>query len=116
MTSHVSLQRDAYPVPFAAELYEEIRTELQRPDLSDADLEKALCGHELAVFTAAPGARSRALRSLALPAPRHGLDMPAHDLNPPLAVRFAPVVALWQRMLQPIAPQLKRLPVPFKDH
>jgi hypothetical protein len=117
MTSHVTLQRDAYPVSLAdTGLFEEIRTVLKRPDLTDDDLQTLLCGHELSILLAAPDARADVVRSLAVPAPRRGLDMPAHDLNPPLAVRFAPVVTYWQRLLQPIAPQLKRLPVPFKDH
>lgn len=117
MTSHVSLQRDAYPVSLAdTGLFDEIRSEIRRPDLSDEDLQNLLCGHEVTILTAAPEARSALVRSLPVPAPCLGLEMPAHDLNPPLAARFAPVAAFWQRLLQPVAPQLKRLPISFKDH
>jgi len=117
MTSHVSLQRDAYPVSLAdTGFFDEIRCDIGRPDLSDEDLHTLLRGHEFTILTAAPETRSALVRSLPVPAPRLGLEMPAHDLNPPLSVRFAPVVAFWQRLLQPVAPQLKRIPVSFKDH
>jgi len=117
MTSHVSLQRDAYPVSLAdTGLFDGIRSEIGRPDLSDGDLQRLLCGHEVAFLTASPEARLALVRSLPVPPPRLGLEMPAHDLNPPLAARFAPVATFWQRLLQPVAPQLKRLPVSFKDH
>lgn len=110
-------------------LFEEIRTVLKRPDLSDDVLANVL-GTPPAALVENPdtfGAiqdcgntqtRADAIRLLAVPAPSHGLDMPTHDLNPPLAVRFAPLAARLQRALQIFAPQLKRMPAParVKEH
>ncbi|WP_269580971.1 hypothetical protein [Roseibium sp. Sym1] len=81
--------------------YDEIRTVLNRPDLSDEILREVLDS----------GRHAAPVRALPVPPPRHGLDMPAHDLNPPLAVRLAPQLRAWQRALQLLRPRMKRSPV-----
>ncbi|MBN8181982.1 hypothetical protein [Roseibium aggregatum] len=121
MTSHVSIDQRTSPTLFAdSKLLEEIRTVLKRPDLGDDVLLSVLSGSAatrrgIDHFAGTPQDRAAFIRTLPVPAPRHGLEMPHHDLNPPLAVRFAPLVALWQRAVLPLAPQLKRVPVPAKD-
>lgn len=121
MTSHVSIDRTASPTLFAdSMLLEEIRSVLKRPDLGDDVLLSVLASSPagrrgIGHAADTPQDRAAFIKTLPVPAPRHGLNMPQHDLNPPLAVRFAPLVALWQRAMQPLAPQLKRIPVPSKD-
>ncbi|EAV45481.1 hypothetical protein [Roseibium aggregatum] len=123
MTQHVSIDHQTATTAalFAdSDLLDEIRSVLKRPDLGDDVLLSALASspaarHGINHVTAMPQDRETFIRTLPVPAPRHGLEMPQHDLNPPLAVRFAPLVALWHRALQPLAPQLKRVPVPAKD-
>jgi hypothetical protein len=121
MTQYVSIDQTATSALFAdRDLLDEIRSVLKRPDLGDDVLLSALASspagrRAISHVTATPQDRVAFIRSLPVPAPRHGLEMPQHDLNPPLAVRFAPLVALWHRIVQPLAPQLKRIPVPAKD-
>lgn len=81
--------------------YDHIRTVLNRPDLSDEMLREVLdrSGHPTPI------------RALPVPPPHHGLDMPAHDLNPPLAARLAFLPRAWQRALQLRHPWMKRTPV-----
>ncbi|TYC64920.1 hypothetical protein FMN63_20945 [Stappia sp. BW2] len=121
MTQHVSIDQTASPALFAdSDLLDEVRSVLKRPDLGDDALLSALANAPaarggIAHVSATPQDRADFIRTLPVPAPRHGLEMPQHDLNPPLAVRFAPLVALWHRALHPLAPQMKRVPVPAKD-
>ncbi|MCX2721938.1 hypothetical protein [Roseibium salinum] len=103
-----------------ASVCEEIRQVMKRPDLSDDVLLHALSGHydqdnsltpgALAAGQGLPEERASVIRTMIVPPPRHGLEMPAHDLAPPLSVRFAPVIARWQRVLAAGRPQLKRAP------
>ena len=122
MTQHVSIDHQTATTALFADsdLLDEIRSVLKRPDLGDDVLLSALANSPAArcginPVTTAQQDRAAIIRTLPVPAPSHGLEMPQHDLNPPLAVRFAPLVALWHRALQPLAPQLKRVPVPAKD-
>lgn len=112
-------------------LFEEIRIVLKRPDLSDDALSNVLehtnsssfaglGGTDLMEGNGAPDVRASAIRKFAVPAPNHGLEVPTHDLNPPLAVRFAPLVTRLQRALQSLTPQMKRMspavaPIRAKD-
>ncbi|TYC51665.1 hypothetical protein FMN50_20525 [Rhodobacterales bacterium] len=112
-------------------VFEEIRVVLDRPDLSDAALSDTLSdyraitpagleGSDIAEGRGTPESRQEAMRTMPVPAPVHALDMPVHDLNPPLGVRFAPVIARCQNALQSIAPLMKRVPIAaaarVKDH
>lgn len=104
-------------------LFEEIRVVLKRPDLSDDALSSVLEKSGSSGFEGNGDAdvRANAIRMLAVPAPNHGLEVPTHDLNPPLLVRFAPLATRLQRALQSLTPQMKRMmpavaPVRAKDH
>lgn len=99
----------------------EIRAVLYRPDLSnetllavlDRDAPARTGGLSPDAFKRAlgrPEDRLRLIRSLAVPPQRHGLDMPEHDLDPPLGLRLAPLARLWQRVLPSALAQMKRVP------
>jgi len=108
------------------DICDEIRAVLQRPDLSDEALREAL---DRGVFPEAPGLslddfskglgrpeeRHRLIRSLAVPAPQHGLTMPDHDLNPPLKRRLAPLVHLWQRIQTAARAPMKQVPLTARN-
>lgn len=109
----------------AADILEGVRFVLNRPDLTTDTLRDALataCAQpesplSLKDFLAGRGSphdRTRLIRCLPVPAPRHGLAMPEHDLNPPLATRMAPVRRLWLRALLSARPLIKRAPVPAR--
>ncbi|MDN3720027.1 hypothetical protein QW131_14585 [Roseibium salinum] len=101
MTSREKLAMSANSDPSeCASVCEEIRQVMKRPDLSDDVLLHALSGHydqdnsltpgALAAGQGLPEERASVIRTMIVPPPRHGLEMPAHDLAPPLSVRFAP--------------------------
>jgi|GEM_PF-1790817 len=127
MTSHVNLTPEPLSDPFAnGSVFEEIRLILRRPDLPDDVLRQTLAEGRFTAGTSLgkdafvageglPEDRAAVIRTMIVPPPRHGLEMPAHDLNPPLSVRFAPLVARWQRTLQTIRPQMKRAPAAMRS-
>ena len=122
MTSHDALGVSAFSDPCeCTSVCEEIRQAMKRPDLSDDVLLESLARRrsgqqaglgleELAAGKGRPEERADVFRTMIVPPPRHGLEMPAHDLNPPMSVRFAPVIARWQRMLTLGRSPMKRVP------
>lgn len=102
-------------------VFEEIRSTLDRPDLSDDVLRTALAEErfqpdgglsagDFAAGLGRPEQRAGLIRTLRVPPPAHGLDMPEHDLNPPAGVRLAPLLRRLRRALPEARPRLKRLP------
>ncbi len=128
MTTHVIIRSDSLPETYgSATICEEVRQILRRPDLSDDVLLRTIAEHrfstaselsadDLAAGKGTRAERSRAIRTLMVPPPRHGLDMPQHDLNPPAALRFVPAVSVWRRLVPALKPQLKRVRVPVKGN
>ncbi|POF28656.1 hypothetical protein CLV41_11270 [Roseibium marinum] len=107
-------------------LFEEIRHVLRRADLSDDVLRQILAEHrfgaetelEADAFLAGKGLaeeRAGVIRTMIVPPPLHRLDMPAHELEPPLSRRFAPLAARWQRALHMVRPQMKRTPARVRN-
>ncbi|WP_299817282.1 hypothetical protein [uncultured Roseibium sp.] len=107
-------------------VYEEIRHVLKRPDLSDGVLQQILAERRFGAdtqlgadaFLAGKGLaeeRAGVIRTMIVPPPLHRLDMPAHDLEPPLSRRFAPLAARWRRAVHMLRPQMKRTPAPVRN-
>ncbi|KZM48463.1 hypothetical protein OA90_19960 [Labrenzia sp. OB1] len=107
-------------------LSKEIRHVLRRPDLSDDILRQILAEHSFDGDTTLSadafldgkgraGERAGVIRTMIVPPPLHCLDMPAHDLEPPLSRRLAPLAALWERLLHLVRPQMKRTPPPLRN-
>ncbi|MCK7614716.1 hypothetical protein [Roseibium sediminicola] len=114
------------PTGLPQSLGSEIRAVLKRPDLTDETLLAALDRDTFPVTACLslsdfkrglgqPEQRLRLIRCLAVPAPQHGLEMPEHDLNPPLGVRMAPFVRLWQRLQPAARAQMKQVPVTARN-
>lgn len=114
------------PAGLPRDMGSEIRAVLKRPDLTDEtllavldrDTFPATAGLSLCDFKRGlgrPEQRLRLIRCLAAPAPQHGLEMPEHDLNPPLGVRVAPLVRLWQRLQPAARAQMKQVPVTARN-
>lgn len=128
MTNHETPGPDASGEPCGPEpLFPEIRTVLKRPDLSDAALRDVLAedrltlcaGLDLNGFLSGAGTadtRARVIRSMVVPPPQHGLKMPAHDLSPPLSVRFGPAVAWCRNVLEALISPGKRRTAPVAAH
>ncbi|PVB61676.1 hypothetical protein [Labrenzia sp. 011] len=127
MTSYNDTGSQPLPEPRGnGSLYEEIRHVLRRPDLSDDILELALSEHRFGSETllaadaflagkGRPEERARVIRTMIVPPPLHRLDMPSHDLEPPLSRRLAPLATRWQRVLHMVRPQMKRTPAPARN-
>jgi len=116
--------QDRPATPFPAETGPEVRKVLNRPDLSNQTVHQALeqaCQErdlplsEILGSAARTEDRNQLIRALAVPPPRHGLDMPEHDLNPPLATRLAPMKRLWLRTLLSARPLMRRNPAPARS-
>lgn len=122
MTAHVNIGFDVQSAPCSnAAVFEEIRTVLKRPDLSEDILREILAGERFSATEGlsadafvlglgTPKQRAGIIRTMMVPPPVHGLDMPAHDLNPPLSVRFAPAARFWQRKLLSARLYMKKTP------
>lgn len=127
MTSHEELGGSAYSDPCErASVCSEIRQVMERPDLSDDVLLQALSGRRFdrkaelgpdafAAGKGCPEERANVIRTMIVPPPRHGLEMPSHDLNPPLSTRFAPLLARWQKVLTSGRSQMKRAPAVIRS-
>ncbi len=121
MTMHMNSSGNAgLPGPHrAGGVFEEIRSVLNRPDLSDAvlletlteartDQDGDLSPRDLVAGLGDAQQRAGLIRTLLVPPPAHGLDMPLHDLNPPMSIRLAPLLRRWRRLLPSARPRLKR--------